>query len=439
VYVTESNGGVMAATLARDHAVGTLLSGPVGGVIGTQSLSAVLGEPDLISADVGGTSFDVSLVRDGEPSVQTEFDMQGLPVLAPAVEVHTVGAGGGSIISVDPSGRLRVGPESAGAEPGPACYGRGGGAPTITDAHLLLGRIPAEQRLGGTLALDVAAAAAAMAATARLLGLTPIELAEQAMELINFRMAEAIRELTVERGLDPAGFTLCAFGGAGGLHAADLAEELEIGRIVVPAMPGSFSAWGMLRGGIRHDLVRSFFRSSAEAATELAGEVDALVGRIRAVLGEEGVAAGDVLVAASADLRYAGQEYSLRVPVPDSRSVDELVGTFHRAYRERYGHANPDESVEFVALRVAGSAAFSQRTAPPVPDAPPGPALADTSARFGGRDLPTRVCRRAELTGQPVPGPALVLEETATTVVPPGWQVRPVTGGHLVLDRTAGV
>ena len=434
VYIVESNGGVMAAHLAKNHAVRTLFSGPVGGVVGARAVSMSLGYSNVISADVGGTSFDVSLLYGGKLSLQQEFDIAGLPVLAPAVEVHTIGAGGGSIISVERSGRLRVGPESAGAVPGPACYGRGGDMPTVTDAHVILGHLPASHALAGSVELDVSAARAAMAQTAEQLGLGPELLAEQALEIINFRMAEAIRELTVERGIDPRTFTLCAFGGAGGLHAAALAEELEIDRIVVPALPGSFSAWGMLHSGIRHDVVRSFFCPVYEASASVIGAISALVEEVSKLLEDEGIPRSEFFVEVSADLRYVGQEYSLTIPIALPVNLENIVSSFHEAYHRRYGHSTPTEGVEFVALRVAGVAELPLKPRFEVPQGEGGSPVGSTSVWKNGMERMIPVWRREDL-GRTIEGPCLVVEYTSTTLVPENWNVRVSDGGSLVLER----
>lgn len=432
VYINESNGGVMAAELAVDHAVGSLMSGPVGGVVGTAALADVLDERDLIAADVGGTSFDVSIVRDGRPSVRAELEMAGLPVLTPSVEVHTIGAGGGSVIVVDDSGRLRVGPESAGAVPGPASYGRGGAAATVTDAHVALGNVPTSQRLAGSLALDVDAARQALRECGQPLGLDDVELATQALQIVNFQMAEAIRELTTERGIDPRGFVLCCFGGAGGLHAAAIADELDIARVVIPALPGSFSAVGMLKGGIQHDLVQSFRRDHDDAVRDIDGALATLRRRGDALLDAEDIALDEAYHLFFADVRYVGQEYSMTVPVREAAPFHALVDEFQDAYHGRYGHSSPGAGIELVALRLRVGRPFDLRK--PVDAAPAQQrASGEQIVQFGGQPMATPVYARDELVA--VDGPALVIETTATTLVPPHWSARRHGSGHLLLER----
>jgi N-methylhydantoinase A len=442
VYITESNGGVMGSSLAASKAALTLLSGPVGGVVGARAAGRALGLGNLISADVGGTSFDVSLVRDGEAELQQEFELQGHPVLTPAVMVHTIGAGGGSIIH-EAFGALRVGPESAGASPGPACYGAGGTAPTITDANLLLGRIPATQRLAGSMPLDRDAAREALTRVGARFGLDAESVAEQALEVVHFAMAEAIRELTVERGLDPADFALCAFGGAGGLHATELAEELGIGRIVIPAIPGAFSAWGMLKGDIRHDAVQTFFHDLETVDGELPETVTQLREQVRGLLELDGVAGEAVRFEVAADLRYVGQEYTLTVPVEPAEVSDigahrkTVADRFHDAYQVRYGHASPDLPIETVAVRLAGIAELERVDVDESDGSTPAArATTTTPLRMRGETVDATVVDRAALHG-PLLGPAILLEDTCTTVVASGWTARAAAGGHLLLERDA--
>jgi N-methylhydantoinase A len=440
VYITESNGGVMGSTIAADKAALTLLSGPVGGVVGTRAAGEALAIANLISADVGGTSFDVSLVRHGELELQSEFELQGQPILTPAVMVHTIGAGGGSIIH-EAFGALRVGPQSAGASPGPACYGNGGTDPTITDANLLLGRIPSSQRLAGSMPLDVDAAGTALESVGRRFGLDAEGLAEQALEVVHFSMAEAIRELTVERGLDPADFALCAFGGAGGLHATDLAEELGVTTVVIPAIPGAFSAWGMLKGDIRHDAVQTFFHDLASLDGELPAAVRDLQARVRGLLELDGVAAEAISFEVTADLRYVGQEYTLTVPVTREEvdSVENgratIAERFHAAYQLRYGHASPHLPIETVALRLAGIAEIERVGATDAAaDGSDGAVPSTAPLRERGTTVQAAVYRRDTLTG-PIEGPAIVLEDTGTTVIGSQWTARPAAAGHLLLER----
>jgi N-methylhydantoinase A len=439
VHITESNGGVMGANVAADKAIVTLFSGPVGGVVGARAAGAALGYPDLITIDIGGTSFDVSLVRDGEAAEQSEFELQGLPMLSPAVEVHTIGAGGGSLIR-EVHGALRVGPESAGAHPGPACYGLGGTEPTVTDANLVLGRIPSEQLLAGAMSLDLEAAREALASVGERFGLSAEALAEQALEIVHFSMAEAIRELTVERGLDPSDFVLCAFGGAGGLHATALAEELGILAILIPTNPGAFSAWGMLKGDLRHDGVSTFYRDLERGVGDLPDAVRGIEGQVTELLQLDGATTDGVRFECAADLRYVGQEYTLTLPLLSSETragaapARAIASRFHEAYGARYGHASPSEPLEFVALRVAGISELERPSADTTEADGDGASAGRAPMHHDGRLVEAALFRRAAI-GAAIEGPAIVLEDTCTTVVSPGWSVRPVPGGHLLLEK----
>lgn len=432
LYITQSNGGVMSSDVAGDRSIATLFSGPVGGVVGGRAAGALIGERNLISIDVGGTSFDVSLVKDGETALQPEYELQGLPVLAAAIEVHTIGAGGGSLI-YEANGRLNVGPQSAGAEPGPACCGRGGTQPTITDANVALGRLPSETRLAGRMALDREAAVAALERVGKHFGMDAATMAEQALEIIHFKMAEAIRELTVERGLLPKDFVLCAFGGAGGMHATALADELEIDRILIPAMPGAFSAWGMLQGNIRHDSVQTFYRPFEKAGQDLDRSVTALTARVSRLLEADGVASSEMKFETAADLRYVGQEYTLTLPLK-AVHVRGLDDDFHAAYQKRYGHASPGEPIEFVALRVAGIAELGRPVSPNGRSNGRSDADGWADVRIGGRQTKTALYQRDHVPAT-FEGPAIVMEETATTLVPPGWKAKGVEGGQILLER----
>ncbi len=288
LHVMQSSGGMVSAAAARDVTLQTLLSGPVGGTMGGVALARLLDRPNLICVDMGGTSFDVSLVVDGKPDVSTETELEGFPLLMPVVNIHTIGAGGGSI-AYEEAGGLRVGPESAGAEPGPAAYGRGGSRPTVTDANVVLGRVDPSWFAGGRMTLNVEAARSAVASLGEQLGLGTTVLAEGICDVINAKMGQAIRTLTVAKGIEPRGFSLVAFGGAGAMHAVFLARELEIAEVIVPPLPGAFSAWGMLETELRKDYSLSFYGSLARSErAELAKLLEEMEAEGRAALARAG-------------------------------------------------------------------------------------------------------------------------------------------------------
>ena len=445
--VMQSNGGIMTAPVARSKPVQTLFSGPVGGTIAGVAVANDLaadhqGADRLICVDMGGTSFDVSLVVDGAADVEAETTIERHPIIAPTVAIHTIGAGGGSVAHVA-GGGLRVGPRSAGAEPGPACYGAGGEEPTVTDANLLLGRLPSVARLGGALALDRAAASRAMARVAEELGLGEQDLAAGVVAVADAAMANAIREITVERGIDPRTFSLVAFGGAGPLHAVAIAEELELDRVIVPADPGVLSAYGMLRSDTRHDAVRSYFiRVDDAEPDDLAATLEGLTEQARLLLKEDGVESEAIAFEPSADLRYSGQEYTVNVPLPAGRAPEATLAViadeFAAAHHARYGHSNPGEAVEFVNLRIAalGRVARPPRAVLPTGDLPA--AVVSEPVRFGSQHLQTAVYDRTALPQQVrITGPAIVLEDACTTLVPPEWSATVSPHGHLVIERSA--
>ena len=436
LHITQSNGGAMIADSAADRAVLTLYSGPVGGVIGGREVGRQMDQPDLICIDMGGTSFDVSIVRGGQVGMQSEFELQGLPILAPAVELVSIGAGGGSIIH-EKHGGLRVGPESAGSSPGPASYGRGGTQPTVSDANVVLGRLPKAQKLAGSLTLDRQAAEDALESVAGIFDLTAVELAEQALDVTHFVMAEAIRELTVERGLHPRDFAIVAFGGAGPLHAAFLAEELEVERVIIPFDPGVFSAWGMLQGDVRHDAVSTFYRRLDQPILDLSAPIDRLKDNVCQEMRVDDVTRAGMRFETNIQLRYVGQEYSLRVPLPGTAADAEFRASFHERYQERYGHSNPEAPIEMVAIRLTGIVEFDH-----------GPAAARTGGNgeavetyeevvFGGAAMEIPIVTRDQLAGRLV-GPAIVMESSTTTVIPPGWELYVGPQGQLIMERTGG-
>ena len=435
LHVMQSSGGITTAARAREKPVQTLLSGPVGGTIGGAALSRLTERPNLLCVDMGGTSFDLSLVVDGKPTVSSETELEGLPILMPLVDIHTVGAGGGSIAWLE-AGGLRVGPQSAGAVPGPACYGRGGIEPTVTDANLFLGRLDPEYFLGGRMRLDEEAAERALHSVAPELGLDDASFAEGVLAIVNANMADAMRTITVKQGIDPRDYALVAFGGAGPMHAVWLAEELEIGEVIVPWSPGTFSAWGMLQTDVRHDLVRTFYRPLAEAE---APEVDELFSALERegveLLREQDVEEDDVYFQRAADMRYVGQEYSVSVPIGPEIELATIDAAFHDGHRVRYGHSTPGAPAEFVNLRVAAFGRIGAEAAAFQPEA--GEAVLNTRpVVFAGERHDTQALLRSRLEpGVRLDGPLVVEEETATTVVPPGHSLEVDGLGNLVIAR----
>jgi N-methylhydantoinase A len=412
ISILQSNGGSMTLGEAARQAVRTVLSGPAGGVAGAVAVARRSGFRRLIGFDMGGTSTDVSLA-DGAARETVEAVVDGLPVRVPMLEIHTVGAGGGSIARADAGGLLRVGPESAGADPGPACYGKGEAA-TVTDAHVVLGRIGAHQFLGGTMELDEARAEAAVARLGGELGLSPAETAAGILRVANASMDRAIRVVSVERGFDPRDFALVAFGGCGGLHACELAEQLGIRTVLAPRLAGALSALGMLLA----DRVRDY-AAGVLGRTDLEGAFAALERR----------AAADLPGAACrrfADLRYRGQSYELAVEWQPGQTEER----FHALHERTYGYRNPGRPVEVVAVRVRATLAAPKPALRAEIDAAPGRRTARrvfTAGRW--RRIPT--LERAQIPSKPIAGPALVLDYGSTTLIPPGWNFRLDRAGTL--------
>lgn len=437
LYVMQSNGGITTARKAREQPIQTLLSGPVGGTIGGAALSRSTGRPNLLCIDMGGTSFDLSLIVDGRPSVSMETEIEGLPVLMSLVDIHTIGAGGGSLAWLE-AGGLRVGPQSAGADPGPACYGRGGTQPTVTDANLFLGRLDPGYFLGGRMSLDEEAAQRALLSIGPQVGLDEVAFAEGMLSIINAKMADAMRTITVKQGIDPREYSLVAFGGAGPMHAVWLAEELEIREVIVPWSPGTFSAWGMLQTDMRHDVVRPFFRPIAELeAADVTTVFSQLEQEGSALLEHEGVPAGDRYFARSADMRYVGQEYTVPVAIGAEIALDTIEHDLHEAHRIRHGHSTPDAPVEFVNLRLAAMGRIGGRDAPFQPPAEErDPLLGRRRVIFAGEGHETAVLLRDHLKpGARHDGPVVIEEQSSTTVVPPGYAVAVDDLGNLLVTK----
>ncbi|NUP00622.1 MAG: hydantoinase/oxoprolinase family protein [Nonomuraea sp.] len=437
VHVMQSSGGLVNASYAMRRPLQTLLSGPVGGTMGGVAAARLLGRDNAICVDMGGTSFDVSLVVNGRPDVSAEARIEGHPVLMPVVNLHTIGAGGGSIAYAE-AGALRVGPESAGAVPGPACYGRGGTRATVTDANVVLGRVDPAWFAGGLMTLDEEAAGAAVATLAEELGLDPLRLAEGVCDVANAKMAQAIRTLTVEHGVEPREFALVAFGGAGAMHAVFIARELGISEVVVPRFPGAFSAWGMLEADVRRDLTHPYFRPQDTLdGTDMSRNLVTLEREALEALSGQGVPEERRRVEHAVDLRYEGQDYTLTIPLRDAAEPGEpgflgvIAARYAEAHTSRYGHATPEAPVEFVMLRSTGFGSFPRAAA--VGGEPPAGTERDVrDVIFDGAAHRTPVLRRTGLTGT-FAGPAIVVEETATTVIPPGCLASVDDNGFLIV------
>ncbi|MFI6926956.1 hydantoinase/oxoprolinase family protein [Nonomuraea spiralis] len=437
VHVMQSSGGLVNASYAMRRPLQTLLSGPVGGTMGGVAAARMLGRENAICVDMGGTSFDVSLVVGGRPDVSAEARVEGYPVLMPIVNLHTIGAGGGSIAYAE-AGALRVGPESAGAVPGPACYGRGGTRPTVTDANVVLGRVDPAWFAGGLMTLDEEAAGTAVVTLAEELGLDPLRLAEGVCDVANAKMAQAIRTLTVEHGVEPREFALVAFGGAGAMHAVFIARELGISEVVVPRFPGAFSAWGMLEADVRRDLTHPYFRPQDTLdGTDMSRNLGTLEREALEALAGQGVPEERRRVEHAVDLRYEGQDYTLTIPLRDAAEPGEpgflaaIAARYAEAHTSRYGHATPEAPVEFVMLRSTGFGSFP-RAAAATGQAPEETAGDVRDVIFDGVPHRTPVLRRAGLTGS-FAGPAIVVEETATTVIPPGCLAAIDDNGFLIV------
>ncbi len=465
--VMQSNGGVLTALTARRQAARTALSGPAGGVVGAFAVAEeTLGSsPRLISFDMGGTSTDVCLCPGVIPfTSEGELAALGLPLRLPIIDIHTVGAGGGSLARLDAGGALLVGPESAGADPGPACYGRGGRQPTVTDANLLLNRLDPDQFLGGQMPLDRPAGEAVLAQLAERLDASVEQAAWGAVQVANAAMERAIRKISVERGHDPADFTLVAFGGAGPLHACELADRLSIPRVLVPRAPGVLSALGMLVADLAQDysvtVLRLVPRPPLGLAAAIGPDLDALfapwearaAAEMRAEL-DLGAAGTDapahgLRLERSADLRYQGQSFEINVPISSGPlSLTALLADFHARHAQRYGHSHPEEPVEVVNLRVRALGATTRPAFEPLPAAPdPDPGIAqigerpvwfETAAGGGPAAMPTRLYNRDRLlAGHHLSGPAILFQLDATTVIPPAWHGNIDSQGHLLLSHT---
>jgi N-methylhydantoinase A len=434
--MTRSGGGAMTAHTAREQPVSLILSGPAGGVIGAVALAELLGVPNLITVDMGGTSLDASLVLDGKPVLYQGAEFEQMPINTPSLYIHTIGAGGGSLVYLDEAGALQVGPASAGADPGPASYGRGGTRPTFTDAALAIGYLGSETPLGGRLTLDRKKAIDALAPIARTLGLTVSELAQGVVRISTTKIMGAVRAITVDVGRDPKDFALLSFGGGGGLVAIDVAEALGIPTVIVPPGQGAFSAFGMLMADVQHDASRTLVaplagvdldeveRQFAEMAAETSKELDA-----------EGFPADRRTDSRRVDVRYSGQEHSVTIDYPggDQETVRAAIdAAFAELHERQYGHTMTDP-VEVTTLRLRSTGSMDRPELPTLAARPSG----DVLEGEGTRDVydsatepavPYALYTRETLaSGDEISGPAVVAEHTATTVLH--------RGDHLVVGR----
>ena len=448
LHIMQSNGGTMSADAAVEKPVHTILSGPAAGVIGSVGLAAQAGELNTVSVDMGGTSFDISLCYQGEVRRTQDSEIDRLPIKVPMVDIHTLGAGGGSIAWIDPGGALRVGPHSAGAAPGPACYGQGGAEPTVTDANLLLGRLSQDAFLGGLMKLDIGLARDAVRdRIAEPLGLGLEEAAEGIVRVVNAGMIKGIRVVSVAKGYDPREFTLVTFGGAGPLHAAELASELNIPKVLVPIAPGVTSALGLLMADLRHDLVRTVLLPSAEAKPSDLGEMySGLEAEALAQMGREGVSLAEVSLVRTADVRYLGQGHELEVPVSGGKVTESelaaLYGRFHDAHTRAYGFALHDSPLEIVNLRTTAIVTLPQPTLERVDLAgETNPARALRESRdvvFQNIHHSTSVYDRALLlAGDSIEGPAIIEQFDSTTAVWPRQSANVDQYGNLFLGPIA--
>ena len=432
IFVMQSSGGITALETAAEQPVRTVLSGPAGGVVGAAAVAQRSGFDSVIAFDMGGTSTDVALVR-GTPATTNEADVAGLPVRVPVLDIHTVGAGGGSVARFDAGGALRVGPESAGADPGPICYGKGE-KPTVTDANLLLGRLPADQFLGGDFQLDLPRTQKLVQRWLKENGsrLSLEEFAAGVVRVVNANMEKAIRVVSIERGYDPRQFALVAFGGAGAMHACDLAQSLRIPRVIVPVYPGALSALGILISDVVKDQSRTVLlrvqpgsgKKGADGGKLPLQQIDRIFAELQhniaAELKKEGWQ-GKAVFEPSCDVRYRGQGYELNLPYGR-----DLLQRFHADHKRRYGYSSPEREVEIVTVRLRGRVASPEKLSRMKIQTGAGKLRASTAmVYFGGKRHKTQLLPRDVLVpGRRYRGPAIITEYSATTIVPPGYSFR---------------
>jgi N-methylhydantoinase A/oxoprolinase/acetone carboxylase beta subunit len=432
--IMQSNGGSISATHAKEAAVQTILSGPAAGAVGAQAIAAASGHTRIITFDMGGTSTDVSLI-DGQIGTTSDSIVGDFPVRLPMLDIHTVGAGGGSIAWLDSGGSLRVGPRSAGADPGPACYGKGSEL-TVTDANLLLGRLDLAYFLGGRMELDLPRARGIARELAQRLKMTERALAEGVIRIANSNMERAIRKVSVQRGHDPRDFALLAFGGAGGLHACALADSLDMTTVMIPEHSGVLSALGMLLADVTKDYSTSILQATASITEEaLKQRLTPLESRALNALEAQGFLANDILLEPSLDMRYKGQAYELSIPF-----TPDYAQAFHRAHHKLYGYANPARATEIIQLRLRAIGRTDKPALSPGDAANTATRLPSPSSTretiFNSRPHQTPIFHREQLApGHEADGPAILITGQSTNVIPPKWHWKIDPVGTLLATR----
>lgn len=442
--IMQASGGSMTAEAAQSRAIQMVNSGPAGGALASALFGRLAGEGKVIGVDMGGTSFDVGLVVDGQPRLIAEGEFEGYPVKIPMIDVEGIGAGGGSIAWLDAGGALNVGPQSAGADPGPACYGLGGQLPTVTDANLILGRLNPDYFLGAEMALHTASAREAISCqVADQLDLSVEEAAAGILRVVNANMVRGIGVKTTQKGYDVREFSLLAFGGAGPLHAVELAEDLGMKRVIIPPFCSVFSAFGAVTSDVRHDYVQTVALSQASACVEKLQAVFAdLESQALRQLAEEHVPADCIRIERAADLRYEGQSYELTIPVQvngkmTERDLEQVITDFHTWHSRIYAYGDPNEPVEFINLRLVAVGQVPKlglRDRALAALAQPRPKACRPVYFLAGSFLDTNIYERDEIQpGQSIGGPCLIEETTSTTVIPPGWSGRMDAFGNIVV------
>jgi N-methylhydantoinase A len=424
----KSDGGIIGASAARAQAIQTALSGPAAGVTGAFHIAKLAGYDHILTLDIGGTSTDVALCP-GAPVLRPESEIDGLPLRIRLLDIETVGAGGGSIARLDAGGVLRVGPQSAGADPGPIVYGRGGQQVTVSDANAVLGRLDAAHFLGGTMPLDIVSARAALERLAGEMGVSVQAAALGVVEVANANIDRALRRVSIARGHDPRDFTLVAFGGAGPLHACEVAERLQIPRVLVPRYPGVLCAFGLLVADVQRDFSRAALGPLLpETPSQVRLLLDGMIAQARTDLLAEDVAADDMTFAGSVDMRYRGQAYELTIPF-----VDDLAAAFHEAHARTYGHAMPERAVEVVNVRLQAIGSVEKPALIPEPIGSDDPNAALLGCRPS--DGMALYDRERLAPGMRFEGGALVFQLDSTVYIAPGWSARVDGYRNLVLER----